>query len=203
MFTPAFLLEMMGYLASLLVLVSLLMSSVVKLRVINSIGAALFTVYAILIESYPTAVMNFALIIVNIYFLVKVLRTKKLLSLVELKPEDAAAQHFVTFYKEDIARIFPDYDFSMDPEQRCWLVYADANPVGIMIGTVTQPDTLGVSLDYACPSHRDCSVGHYLYACLKEQGIRQMVAVSDVPAHTGYLKRMGFQQKGDKYIKNL
>ena len=72
-----------------------------------------------------------------------------------------------------------------------------------MIGTVTEPDTLGVSLDYACPSHRDCSVGLYLYDCLKEQGIRQMVAVSDVQMHTGYLKRMGFEQKGDKYIKNL
>ena len=203
MFTPEFMLEMMGYLASLLVLVSLLMSSVVKLRIINSIGAALFTAYGILIESYPTAAMNFALIVVNIYFLVKVLRTKKLLSLVEMKPDDSAAQHFVAFYKDDIARIFPDYDFTVDPQQRCWMVYADANPVGLMIGTVTEPDTLGVSLDYACPSHRDCSVGLYLYDCLKEQGVRQMVAVSDVQMHTGYLKRMGFEQKGDKYIKNL
>lgn len=203
MFTPEFMLEMMGYLASLLVLVSLLMSSVVKLRIINSVGAALFTAYGILIRSYPTAVMNFALIVVNIIFLVKVLRTKKLLSMVELRPEDAAVQHFITFYKEDIARIFPAYDFAVDSDERCWLVYADANPVGIMVGTVTEPDTLGVSLDYACPSHRDCSVGQYLYGCLKEQGIRQMVAVSDVKSHTGYLKSMGFEKKGDKYIKNL
>jgi hypothetical protein len=200
---PALILELVGYLASLLVLISLLMSSVMKLRVINSIGAAIFTVYAILIKSYPTAVMNFALIIVNLYFLVKVMRTKKLLSLMELRPEDGAVQHFITFYKEDIVRIFPGYDFSMDSEERCWLVYADANPVGLLVGRVSEPDTLGVSLDYACPSHRDCSVGAYLYGCLKEQGIRQIVASSNVTQHTRYLQRMGFEKKNEKYIKNL
>ncbi len=200
---PAFVLELVGYLASLLVLVSLLMTSVVKLRIINSVGSAIFTVYAILIKSYPTAVMNFALVIINIVFLVKVLRTKKLLSLVELRPEDGAVQHFITFYKEDIARIFPEYDFTVKTDERCWMVYAEANPVGLMVGRVTEPDTLGVSLDYACPSHRDCSVGSYLYDRLKEQGIRQMVAASEVENHTRYLQRMGFVSKGEKYIKNL
>lgn len=200
---PAFVLELVGYLASLLVLVSLLMSSVVKLRVINSIGAAIFTVYAVLIKSYPTAVMNFALIIINVYFLVRVMRTQKLLSLVELRPEDGAVQHFITFYREDISRIFPNYDFVVDSDAQCWLVYADANPVGLLVGSISAPDTLAVSLDYACPSHRDCSVGTYLYGALKEQGIRQMVASSSVEQHTRYLQRMGFEKRNEKYIKNL
>ena len=37
-------LELTGYFASILILVSLLMSSAVKLRVINAVGAAVFTV---------------------------------------------------------------------------------------------------------------------------------------------------------------
>ena len=41
-------LELVGYLGSFLVLVSMLMTSVVRLRVINLIGSAVFTVYAIL-----------------------------------------------------------------------------------------------------------------------------------------------------------
>ena len=48
-------LELVGYFASLLVLISLLMTSVVKLRVINMIGSLIFAVYALLICSYPTA----------------------------------------------------------------------------------------------------------------------------------------------------
>ena len=51
--------EAVGYLGSALVLVSFLMSSVVKLRVVNTVGSLIFTVYALIIRSYPTAVMNF------------------------------------------------------------------------------------------------------------------------------------------------
>ena len=63
--------EMIGYLGSILVLVSMLMSSVVKLRVINTIGSGIFAAYALMIHSYPTALMNGALVGINIYNLVK------------------------------------------------------------------------------------------------------------------------------------
>ena len=43
----------------------------------------------------------------------------------------------------------------------------------------------------------------YLIYCLKEQGIRQIVASSNVMQHTRYLQRMGFEKKNEKYIKNL
>jgi len=58
-------LELTGYFASILILVSLLMSSAVKLRIINAIGAAVFTVYGILIHSYPTAFLNGVSVIVS------------------------------------------------------------------------------------------------------------------------------------------
>lgn len=201
--TPELILELVGYFASFLVLVSLLMTSVVKLRIINSIGAAIFTVYAILIRSYPTAVMNFALVFVNLYFLVKVLRTKTLLSTVETLPDDNCVEHFLHFYREDIARCFPDYDFATEDGQLCCLVYADANPVGLLIGKCTTPDTLEVSLDYACPSHRDCSVGRYLYDHLKEAGIRCLVADGHSKRHSAYLQKMGFCKENGRYTKTL
>ena len=47
------LLETFGYLASLLVAVSLMMRSIVRLRWINLTGAACFTAYGILIAAYP------------------------------------------------------------------------------------------------------------------------------------------------------
>lgn len=47
--SPEMLLELVGYFASLLVLVSLLMTSVVKLRVINMVGSLIFAIYALCI----------------------------------------------------------------------------------------------------------------------------------------------------------
>ena len=46
--------ELVGYLGSALVVASMLMSSVVKLRVINTLGSGIFAVYALMIHSYPT-----------------------------------------------------------------------------------------------------------------------------------------------------
>ena len=63
--------EWIGYLASILVAVSLLMSSVKKLRWINMAGAFVFTIYGALISSWPVFFMNAFLVVVNIWYLVK------------------------------------------------------------------------------------------------------------------------------------
>ena len=69
--------EIAGYVGSTLVVVSMLMSSVVKLRVINTIGSVISATYALIIHSYPLALMNICLIIINVYNLMKLLKTKQ------------------------------------------------------------------------------------------------------------------------------
>ena len=59
--------ELFGYLGSTLVVCSMLMASVVKLRVINMIGSVISGIYALIIGSFPLALMNFCLIIINFY----------------------------------------------------------------------------------------------------------------------------------------
>lgn len=63
--------EWIGYLASLLIVVSLTMSDIVKLRIVNSIGCVVFVTYGILVGAYPVIVSNFAIVIINIYYLYK------------------------------------------------------------------------------------------------------------------------------------
>ncbi len=59
--------EIIGYIGSALIVASMLMTSVIKLRVVNTVGACFFVVYALLIHSYPTALMNACLAIINIH----------------------------------------------------------------------------------------------------------------------------------------
>ena len=61
--------EMLGYMASVFVAISLMMRSVTKLRVINLVGAVLFTAYGLVIAAYPVAVVNGFIVLVNIYYL--------------------------------------------------------------------------------------------------------------------------------------
>ncbi|MFW5887212.1 MAG: hypothetical protein ACOCUH_00255, partial [Bacteriovoracia bacterium] len=61
--------ELIGYLASLAILISLSISNIKLLRIVNLLGAALFVVYGVLIDSWPVAIMNGLIVIVDIYYL--------------------------------------------------------------------------------------------------------------------------------------
>ena len=63
--------EIVGYLGSAFVLLSFLLKDIKKIRLINIVGAAFFVFYGIYTETWATAFMNLALIIVHIYYLIK------------------------------------------------------------------------------------------------------------------------------------
>ena len=62
-----------GYAAMATVLVSFLMKSVTKLRLINSLGCLFFVIYGFLLEplSMPIIITNTAILIINLYYLIK------------------------------------------------------------------------------------------------------------------------------------
>ncbi|CAM3539771.1 YgjV family protein [Vibrio cholerae] len=69
--------EILGYAASIMVAVSLTMKDIVRLRVLNFIGCALFTAYGLMIDAWPVVVTNGFIACVNVYFLVKMQQKKK------------------------------------------------------------------------------------------------------------------------------
>jgi hypothetical protein len=73
--------EIIGYVASVLVAISLMMRSVLKLRVINLLGAAVFALYGLLIGAYPVAVMNLFIVLIDLYYLREFITAKGYFSL--------------------------------------------------------------------------------------------------------------------------
>ena len=69
-------LECMGYLASVLCVVSLLMSEVKKLRWINLIASSMFVFYSLRTNAYPVALTNVMIVIADIYYLVKIYKSE-------------------------------------------------------------------------------------------------------------------------------
>ena len=63
--------EMVGYLASALVVLSLTMTSVVRLRMVSFCGSITFFVYGVLIDSVPIMITNGAIAVINVWFLRK------------------------------------------------------------------------------------------------------------------------------------
>ena len=64
--------EWVGYAAMATVLISFLMKSVNKLRIVNSFGCLLFVFYGVLLQpmSKPIIITNIAIFGINMYYLV-------------------------------------------------------------------------------------------------------------------------------------
>jgi hypothetical protein len=69
--------EILGYVASVFIAISITMESVIKLRVINFIGAILFGTYGLFIESMPVIIVNYFIGATNIYYLWKHFKANK------------------------------------------------------------------------------------------------------------------------------
>lgn len=198
----AMLIEMIGYLGSLLVVVSMLMSSVIKLRVINTVGSVIFAVYALIIHSYPTAVMNFFLVAINVYNLVKLLRSRQQYDMVEGTAGESFVAYFLDYYKDDIARHFPGFSPDMASFDAVYVVFCSSNPAGLLLGKWSD-EGIEIALDYTTPVYRDCSVGKYLYEQLGEKGVGSLRYAGGGAAHESYLKKMGFVLEQGAYVKKL
>ncbi|MBQ6441058.1 MAG: YgjV family protein [Lachnospiraceae bacterium] len=199
-----FLIELIGYLGSFLVVVSMLMTSIKKLRIVNTIGSVIFTTYALIIHSYPTAFMNFCLVAINVYKLYRIKKDSPHYHVYESNGKDASLHYLTDYYKEDILHFFPDTD--LEAVKDCnfiYIVVCDTAPAGFLIGNRIQADTIDVIVDYSTPKYRDTSVGSYLYQELAKNGIRKLQFCVSSVDHENYMKKMGFTQTVDGFVKEL
>ena len=66
--------ELIGVLASIIVLLSFVMNGESRIRVINILGALLFVIYGLLINAFSVWFLNGTLLIVHVYKLFKLRR---------------------------------------------------------------------------------------------------------------------------------
>jgi len=197
-------LEVFGYIGTVLVIVSMLMTSVLRLRVINIIGGVISGIYAVLVGATPVALMNLCLVCINLFNVYRLLRTKRQFDVVQSRGEDAMVQYFLHSNSQDIGKFFPEFDPDSVKDAVAFVVCCDGNPAGMLLGKPMEDGALDVQLDYAIPAYRDCSVGGYLYKNLPGLGVIKLV--SGHPAadtHLDYLEKMGFTKTDDQYIKFL
>nr|WP_320119122.1 hypothetical protein [uncultured Marinifilum sp.] len=185
------LLEWIGYAASVLVLISLTMTSIVKLRWYNLAGAVLFSAYGFLIGALPVGIMNFLIVCANLYNLRKMYVRIEDFKIIKIKKDDELLKHLLEFHAKDIANFFPD--FQQKKEQLSLFILRDMSIAGIFIGTQENND-FRIDLDYALPQYRDFKVGSYLYKKLnKILDTYQITSVYCASKDFKYMEKMGFK----------
>lgn len=191
--------DILGYVASLLVAVSLSMSSIARLRALNLLGAFAFIIYGWKFGAYPVMVVNFYIVIINIVFLLKMQPGRsEAFELLAINPrENRYLQRFLNFHQTDIKKFFPEFDATVLSDAHIVLILRDMLPVGMVVCRQTDEQTLAIELDYVIPSHRDFLCAQYFYKAWNEEiqieSIRRFVIKGDEGPHQSYLKKIGFK----------
>ncbi|MBU1095279.1 MAG: hypothetical protein KKB34_02260 [Bacteroidetes bacterium] len=188
-----------GYTGSVLVAVSLMMKNILRLRTINLVGAATFSLYGYLVGAYPVFFLNGFITLVDVYYLVGMWREKEHFSLMPvLDPSHRYLNKFLEFYAEDIREYFPDFNKGSIKDPVCFFVLRNLIPAGVLIYEKIKEDTVFMHIDYAIPDYRDFKNARFLYSAeqkhLIEQGVKFLETRSNVQKHTKYLLNMGFMQ---------
>lgn len=196
--------ELIGYAGSLLVAISLMMRSVFRLRVINLIGALFFVIYGLLIHAVPIVLLNSLIVGVNVYYLAQMWNQKDYFKLMEVNHHSPYLKNFVDFYHKEIREYFPSYLFKPQSDQLVLFVLRNMVPAGVLI-VRPQGDEAEVFLDFVIPGYRDFRAGKFLFEesslYFQQKGIKRLISEPGNPRHESYLKRIGFQADGGKYVR--
>lgn len=191
-------LEWLGYLASLVVLISLLMNSIIKLRWINLVGSSIFSVYGFLIGALPVGFMNLGIALINIYHIVRIYGSKDYFKTLSILSNSQYFNYFLDFYKDEIEKYSDKPNFDIDDYDIGFYILRNMVPAGIFLGTHYSEDTINIELDFVIPEYRDFKIGTYIFKHNKQyfidKGYSKFVSFSSKEKHTNYLKRMGFKE---------
>jgi hypothetical protein len=191
--------EWIGYAGSVLVAASLMMSSIVRLRVLNLLGAVTFAVYGALVGALPVLIVNGFIVVVNGVYLARLAgRADEWFDLVRIRHTDNAyLRRFLEFHADDVRRYFPTFDLDALHDPCIAFILRDMKPAGLVIGVDEGEGVMRIELDYALPAYRDLRCARFFYedrGCdLHERGVRRFVARADHKAHRAYLKHLGFR----------
>ena len=192
-------LELFGYVSSIMIAISLMMSNILRLRILNAVGALTFAIYGYFVGAYPVVVVNGWIFLVDIYFLYKMLREKDFFKLLEGIDHDSPyLSNFIDFYKDDILKFFPKFNSEKLEKPEIVLILRNLVPAGVFIFCKNGKEkTIDIILDYTIPAYRDMKNTTFLLFDKKEHfrnnGFYKYQTRSYVKEHSKYLKRMGFK----------
>jgi GNAT superfamily N-acetyltransferase len=188
--------EVIGYAASVLVAVSLMMTSILKLRLINLVGSMCFTIYGLLIGAYPVAVVNLLIVLINLYYLYDAYHAREYFKLLAVSPQSEYLQYFLQFYDEEIKRFLPDFSYHAAEGQVVFFVLRNLVPAGLFIAEPIKEGSILIDLDFVIPGYRDFKIGRFVFEekaeVFKERGIRKVYSRPGTKKHAEYLRSMGF-----------
>jgi hypothetical protein len=189
-----------GYLASLFLALSLLVTNDLRFRWLNTGGCLAFIVYGILISAFPILLTNGILFFINVVALAKIYRKKEDFDLLEFGPDATLIQKFLRFYAADSQTYFPHFQLEKNENDIRFVVLRDMVLANVFVATRQDNGTAVVRFNYTVPKYRDYKVGRFIFEkerdFLPSKGVKKLVYTEVAnKGHREFLDRMGFQQE--------
>ncbi|MHA6512915.1 GNAT family N-acetyltransferase [Tessaracoccus sp. Z1128] len=196
--------ELVGYIASVLIVLSFAMSSIVKIRIISLVGSVFYVAYGAMIGSVPILLANITIVVFHCIALYKEFSSKSDLGATPIAPDAPFLVDFLHSHLDDIRRSQPEYE--QRPADTAFVLMREGMPAGAVLGT-RDGDTLHLTLDYVLPAYRDSELGRWIYgsrtSALRAHGIREVTASPTTDVHRRYLEHVGFERRDATLAKSL
>jgi len=190
--------ELIGYLASALVVISVTQKSILRLRLIGLMGSLTFLTYGVLISAFPIVAVNLAAGAIHVWFLRKLIFHKdEVFSVLHVSAESRYLRKFLDFYQRDITNHFqPGFTYEPREDQITAFILRDVVPAGLFIGRRHDDGSVEVIVDYAIPQYRDFKMAPYLYSghsgLFADRECTTLWADVGSEVQADYLTRVGF-----------
>jgi len=201
--------EIVGWVGSVLVVVSLTQARVLRFRWLNLAGSVIATAYNAAFAIWPFVAMNGAIALINIYWLRRLLRGRHdeaVYEVVEVASDDAYLRHVLKVHGTDIARFraaAPPANVS--DEHLALLVLRGDETVGVVLVADAGNGVGHVELDWVTPRFRDFTPGEFVYrssGVFTAHGFSRLVAPGG-PGQADYLTRVGFTHQADGWVRTV
>ncbi len=205
-------LEIIGWIGSILVVLSLTQSQVWRFRWMNLTGSVVATFYNAVIEVWPFAAMNGAIAIINVYWLIRLHREASdpaVFKALAVDPDNAYLQHVLEIHAHDIQEHQPG--FVADPDgtagiRRTLLVVRGDEAVGVVAVRDLGDGKGEVELDWVKPRFRNFTPGQFVYrdsGALPAAGFRTLTLKPHHATDVEYLRRAGFRLENEQWVRDL
>lgn len=130
---------------------------------------------------------------------------KRLLNIIFVQDhEDQYLQYFLEYYRTDIKKFFPAFDFKIEEEYLVAIILSKMETIGLIIAEIKNHETLRICIDYMVPKHQGSMLAKTFYncqlRCIDFLDYKYMYIEPQSKIHNDYLERIGFRLVDGKYV---
>lgn len=206
--------EAVGWLGSLILVVSLTQTRVMRFRVLNLVACAVLVGYNAVIEVWPMVAMNVVLVGINTWVIARLVRSRhdaRTYDAVEMSVGEPFLARVLERHAADIATLEPTLPRDLAATvpasaDHAFVVTTGDELVGVVLTRAgSSAEEQHVLLDYVLPAYRDFTPGEFVYRSdgpFARLGTRRVVARPSASSEK-YLRALGFRFDGDRAVLEL